>query len=122
MVGADYWSVSHLFLKCDLRPAQEFDLSRGRVMNQARFVAFGKECEINVGGSVEPSTVAAAALGAASASSASGGRIGVATPMAPPSSATEVAKEGRRVGRLIRIKATFTDGEIIIGTGIGATR
>ena len=36
-----------------LPSAQEFDLSRGRVLNQARFEAFGRSCEITVGGTVE---------------------------------------------------------------------
>lgn len=76
-------------------------MAKGRVLNQARFEAFGKECEINVGGKVEPAPLPPQA--AAVAAGAAGGRRGV----------------GIHRGR---VKATFTEGEIVIGTGIGSTR
>ena len=83
---------------------QEFDLGRGRVLNQARFEAFGRSCEINVGGTMEAvqPAVAAVMLGGALQGQQRGG---AQTPVG-----------------CTRVKATFTEGELIIGDGIGRTR
>ena len=76
-------------------------MGRGRVLNQARFEAFGRSCEINVGGTVEAVQPAAVMSGGAQQ------RQRGSPPT--PSGCT-------------RVKATFTDGELIIGDGIGRTR
>ena len=80
-------------------------MGRGRVLNQARFEAFGRSCEINVGGTVE-----------------------AVQPAAVMSGGTQQRQQPRQRGSpptpsgCTRVKATFTDGELIIGDGIGRTR
>ena len=85
-----------------LPSAQEFDLSRGRVLNQARFEAFGRSCEITVGGTVEAVQPAAVMSGGTQKRQQRG---------SPPTPSG-----------CTRVVATFTDGELIIGDGIGRTR
>lgn len=86
-------------------------MGRGRVLNQARFEAFGRSCEINVGGTVEAVQPAAAAV--LSVGIQQGQQQGRQKPggrgTAPSPGCT-------------RVRATFTEGELIIGDGIGRTR
>ena len=77
-------------------------MSRGRVLNQARFEAFGRSCEINVGGTVEAVQPAATVMLGGIQQKQRGGNK---TPVG-----------------CTRVKATFTEGELIIGDGIGRTR